>query len=771
MSIPRRRLTYTSKALLPVSSRIEKPRTPVQREVPVWVQSYQNRLEEARREYLLLKDHEEPEEALEGQGEVVMAEANTDLVQEQLSELAQQVMHVIQACNEEKEIIEDDFESVKNNIRILETRIQTERQRIDSDVSGVSTQSDMQQAMLKELRFGIHILQTQDNQIVDEASQMFQGMKSEMEAMSKRITANSIQLLANQNKHTKIQDEIRGLTLATETVNKIMSKIKDSLQNVPSRQELRNHAALMDEQTLKIQEVNTGLTTAMEGFKVSESSRFNFRPEIRKTVPFQQAGPSVHPERQRYFGSDASSLRDTESEDSWLGRLRGGAGEGAAGGAEGAGEGAAGGAEGAGDGAAGGAEGAGGGAAGNAGGAGDPPPPGSNPPSDHFNNNHNNDNRMSRRQRRIRDLQYAKPIKIKEPKGFEGKIGDRFEDWWVMMEVYIQDQPEKFPNDRRTIDWIGSLMDKYAQAWHIQWIKGTISGKHPKSITGYVQALKLRFEDRDDKDEAYALLEKVRYDGCIRDMFTKIQMFNDRALVTGAALKKIILDRLPHKILEQMHTVDLTGKTDEELITIITNAGRTAEKWDEARKNLGLKIPVAEVRKEFGQSFKGKKETRFDKPKTFKKRWEGKANQGFKGKNKSKKTYAEQTEGIDKSELDRRKAAGECQRCAWPGDRKGAHNTMDCFRWARKESGTAPFPKAKEYQKLKVGAYDQESEVDLYTTDDSEESEDSDKSEDEYSEDEEADEEQECLEEEEEEKEEEEEEEEKERNWWDSDSE
>jgi len=111
-----------------------------------------------------------------------------------------------------------------------------------------------------------------------------------------------------------------------------------------------------------------------------------------------------------------------------------------------------------------------------------------------------------------------------------------------MMEVYIPDQSEKFPNDERTIDWIGSLMDKYAAAWHIQWIKGIMSGKYQKSITGYIQALKLWFEDKDAEDEAYASLEKVRYDGCIRDMFTQIQMHNDKALVSGAALKKIILD-------------------------------------------------------------------------------------------------------------------------------------------------------------------------------------------------------------------------------------
>jgi len=90
-------------------------------------------------------------------------------------------------------------------------------------------------------------------------------------------------------------------------------------------------------------------------------------------------------------------------------------------------------------------------------------------------------------------------------------------------------------------------------------------------------------------------------------------------------------------------------------------------------------------------------------------------------RNNLNKTYAEQTKGIEKSELDRRKAVGECHRCTWPGDRKKAHKTMDCFRWARNEVGTAPFPKAKEYLKHKIGAYtqeDSESEIDLDTTDD-----------------------------------------------------
>jgi len=157
------------------------------------------------------------------------------------------------------------------------------------------------------------------------------------------------------------------------------------------------------------------------------------------------------------------------------------------------------------------------------------------------------------------------------------------------MQVYIENQPEKFPKDEITIDWIGSVMDKYAAAWYIQWIKGTFNGTHPKSLTSYVNVLKLRIEDRDAKEEAYSNLEKVRYDGCIRVMFTQIQMHNDKALVTGAALKKLILERLPLEILLQMLTVDLNRKTDIEMIDNITKADRKAESWDDAQKHLGLK--------------------------------------------------------------------------------------------------------------------------------------------------------------------------------------
>jgi len=153
-------------------------------------------------------------------------------------------------------------------------------------------------------------------------------------------------------------------------------------------------------------------------------------------------------------------------------------------------------------------------------------------------------------------------------------------------------------------------MDSYAASWHIQWLKGTLAGTHPKSMTGYVNAVKLKFEEKDAKDEANADLEQVQYEGCICDMFTKIQTFNDKARVTGAALKKLILESLPQRVLEEIHTVDLTGKTDQEITSTLINAGLTAEKWEAARKNLGLKATLKSYKTFSGTKKSDKKSQR-----------------------------------------------------------------------------------------------------------------------------------------------------------------
>jgi hypothetical protein len=135
------------------------------------------------------------------------------------------------------------------------------------------------------------------------------------------------------------------------------------------------------------------------------------------------------------------------------------------------------------------------------------------------------------------------------------------------------------------------MLTHYALAWHFNWERQALAGKYLTSWTTYQNDICFRFEDKEAWDQAYLKMEKVVYKVDSRDMFTKIQMHNEKAQLMGAALKKLILDRLPINIFEKMHTVDLTRMRDQEMMQIISKAGRTAEKWAEEKRNLGTKVP------------------------------------------------------------------------------------------------------------------------------------------------------------------------------------
>jgi len=62
------------------------------------------------------------------------------------------------------------------------------------------------------------------------------------------------------------------------------------------------------------------------------------------------------------------------------------------------------------------------------------------------------------------------------------------------------------------------------------------------------------------------------------------------------------------------------------------------------------------------------------------------------------KSYKE-TEGISSTELEGRKADGECLCCAWPSDRKGIHQVKDCRRPIKLDNGTAKPIEKTQYNK------------------------------------------------------------------------
>jgi hypothetical protein len=194
---------------------------------------------------------------------------------------------------------------------------------------------------------------------------------------------------------------------------------------MPTKKDLSDHVKAMDETLAKIQEVSTGLTTHMEEYKISEST--SHRP--RSTA----AGPSyTHPNSKVYveqYYEDESISTTQDARERY--DLRGGAGSDWESEDPNVPE------------------------PGPPGPPGPPPPgppgppppapPGPPPPG-----------LSGRRRRRAK----VKPIKLKDPYTFEGRPGEDFGAWWIIVQTFIQDQPEKFDNSGRTRNWLGGFLKK-----------------------------------------------------------------------------------------------------------------------------------------------------------------------------------------------------------------------------------------------------------------------------------------------------------------------
>jgi hypothetical protein len=142
---------------------------------------------------------------------------------------------------------------------------------------------EFQEAMLQELCSGIHILQGQDNDIVEEATDQFAGIQREKETIGKLISDNYPQIHAVKSSNQTIQNTVAGVTLRIDEFSNSMAGITTLLKSIPTKRQLSQHQDMMDDQLAQVEEIDTGLTTAIEAYMVSESTPFHIA---------HQSGPS-----------------------------------------------------------------------------------------------------------------------------------------------------------------------------------------------------------------------------------------------------------------------------------------------------------------------------------------------------------------------------------------------------------------------------------------------------------------------------------------------
>jgi hypothetical protein len=272
MAFPRRRLTLSTEISTPRSHRIEKSssaRSPRAQEIPQWCRNYHLRIEAAREQLKQIKGAREPEEAQIGLGEIEM---NQDPVKQQLEGLTQQMVRIIEACNSEKGIIEEEFLSVNQDLQILEGRIRTEKSLLGHEVAGVGHRFMVQQTILDEIRGEINILNGQDNDIVREAKEAFDGIMMQIQDMVKQQTSHASTLMNHNRSIVKILDDLKAWKLSQQSIENKVEQIDKYIKTLPTQKDLENHGKAMDESLNKILEISTGLTTHMENYKISEST-------------------------------------------------------------------------------------------------------------------------------------------------------------------------------------------------------------------------------------------------------------------------------------------------------------------------------------------------------------------------------------------------------------------------------------------------------------------------------------------------------------------
>jgi hypothetical protein len=105
---------------------------------------------------------------------------------------------------------------------------------------------------------------------------------------------------------------MKALTKKSDDINTILSSKTKSLKKVQSKMEFREHALGMNKQFVQIQEVNTGLTTAMGYYKYSECSQYNLC-HLKSSIRQGNSLETIQQVRQRnVYTFSMSSVRDAE---------------------------------------------------------------------------------------------------------------------------------------------------------------------------------------------------------------------------------------------------------------------------------------------------------------------------------------------------------------------------------------------------------------------------------------------------------------------------
>ena len=531
MASHRRRLTFGAGQLAPTSSGVAKSKQP-SRPLPEWARRLQEQYEQSKRQYLNSREQSGPDEDTE----------MIDTVQVQVNRLDLEMQRLVEACNNEKEAIEEEFEDVRLGCQLFSQQVETEKALGRQILEGHEEQIQVLNAVLKETRTGMNNLQQQNDWVVKEATEEFGVLRGRVEWCESQLKALMVKFAA------------WGLTVKTqqEKITRIEKVIEEQ---VPSWQDFE----LLEAKFGQLKKEHTGLTSAFEKAKVSGSTPVH--PDRREQIAqWQQRTEERNRSVSPVDDSDVAEvfgIRGGSGTDIGLGEVplpeitavAGGSGE-------------------------------------------RPPPEGTDPPPPPPPGSSHASRRGSQRGRRG-DAQHPEKqrdsrLKLSDPAKYKGKAFEDFDVWWMSMEAFIGDQPHLFTRPGLKIQYVRGRLEEHALAWHMQWEAEAQAGRHERSWSVYRAAIYARFHNKHQQETAYKAITELKYGGNVQDMITQFDTLNAKAKIVGVAYRTMLMSKLPPQVFKQLSLINPADKTDDELREIIINAGKNAEVWQATERNFGF---------------------------------------------------------------------------------------------------------------------------------------------------------------------------------------
>ena len=203
MAAPRRRLTFGADRLAAVSTAISKPTSAASKPLPEWVKKIQEQYQRSKQQYQQLTADEDTE--------------MTDSVQTRVDRIDQEIQNLVNCCNSEKRVIEEEFDDVRRDCEIFAQQVETNRALGTQVLEGHEQQIRVLDFVIKETRTGIDAIQEQSQQIIAGATDEFNRLKIRIEDCEKEQAQLKIKQASLTTSYTILHRRLSDLEKHTKT--------------------------------------------------------------------------------------------------------------------------------------------------------------------------------------------------------------------------------------------------------------------------------------------------------------------------------------------------------------------------------------------------------------------------------------------------------------------------------------------------------------------------------------------------------------------------